>query len=155
MATPFLSHRQVYRVARHLVAVRHTGVVIACRAALASSHTNYAFAYAVVEQSHIELVSFVLVEETGVDEIRRLSLHGSVLLLRSFLKSHLALYQRTVERPAEVAQSDERQVFPYIQLHTIVGCALGVLVRVDKVRTSRHGVGPLYWRVKVFVESRE
>ena len=55
MFAEFLSQREIDGVARHLVAVRHSGIgVIAC-APLASAHTDDSLAYAVVEQGDIHL----------------------------------------------------------------------------------------------------
>ena len=81
MAAPLLAYGEVDGVARHLVAVRNTGVVVACRAALTTAYADDALAYAVVEQGYVELKGGVLVEDAGVDEIWRLALHGAVLLL--------------------------------------------------------------------------
>ena len=81
VAAPLLAYREVDGVAWHLVAVRHTCVVVACRAALAAAYTDDALAYAVVEKGYVELHGLVLVEQTGVDKVRRLALHWSVFFL--------------------------------------------------------------------------
>ena len=128
VAAKLLGKREVDGVARHLVAVGHSCIGVVARASFASSHTDDSFSYAVVEQGNVHLEWLVLIEESGVDEVGRLSLHGSVLLFGSFLKLHLALDQGSIERPAEVAKTYEVETLADIQLYSVVVGTLGVLV---------------------------
>ena len=152
MVAEFLSQREIDGVAGHLVAVRHSGIgVIAC-ASLASAHTDDSLAYAVVEQGDIHLQRLVLIEDAGVDEVWRLTLHRSVFFFRTLFKLNLALDEGTVKRPAEILQSYESEILSDIQLHTIIVGTLCILIRINQVCAACHRVGPLDRRIEVLVE---
>ena len=88
---------QVEHVSRHLIAVGHPGIFVAACSSLAATHTDDALANTVVEQTDIELLLLVFVEQSCIDQVRTLSLHGAVLLLGSLGKLHTAVYQCAVE----------------------------------------------------------
>ena len=95
---------------------------------------------------------FVFIEESGVYQIRRLSLHWSVFVARTFWEVHPRVDERTVEREREVSQSYEGEVFAYVEFQSDVVGTLGVFIRVDEACSSCHGVGPLYGAVESLVE---
>ena len=75
-----LRDTQVDHVSRHLIAIRHTGIVLAAGASLATTYTDDTFTDAVIEQGDVQLGCLVLIEESGVDQVGRLSLHRAVLV---------------------------------------------------------------------------
>ena len=123
------------------------------RGAEAAAHADQSLADAVVQDGGAPIV--VVVEQAYIHEVGRLSLHGAVFLARTCGEGHLALDERAVEHEREVLQAHEVQTLPHVQLDAVTVGALGIAVGVDQVRTTRHCVGPLDGRVKVFVESGE
>ncbi len=95
----------------------------------------------------------MLVEEARVDEVRRLALHGAVLLAAAFLEVDFRVNPAAVERPAEVLQADGVEVLADVDFDAHVAGRLGVLVAIGEVGAALHGVGPLDRILEVLVES--
>ena len=118
--TKALAGRQVEGVARHLVAVRHPDVSRSVAATRGASHAHDALANAVVEQVDRELQWLIVVEDSRIDQIGRLSLHGAIVLIATRGKPHTAMNERPVETPGEVFQSDEAELLAYVELQPVI-----------------------------------
>ena len=153
MAAKLLGEGQVDDITGHLVRVGHAGIVFTSRRPFAAAHTDDAFSDTVVEQRGIDLPGIVFIEESCVDEIGRLSLHGAVLVARTGGEVDARVDERSVEGEREVGQTDKGEVFADIEFHTEVVGTLCILVGVDKTRSSGHGIGPFDGVLKTLVES--
>ncbi len=83
-----LACRQVKCIARHLITVRHSDVFISLTATHRTTHANNTLTDTVIEKVDVKLCTLILIEETGVDKVRRLALHRTVIVDRAFIKFH-------------------------------------------------------------------
>ncbi len=137
----------------HLVGVGYGDGIIAARESDAPPDTNEAFADAVVEDGATPASAPVGVEEPRVDEVRRLSLHGSCRLAGTLGKEDTAAYECAVEGELEPAHAHERQVFAEVEFQAVGVGSVGVLVTIGEVGASGNGVCPLDRVAEMLVES--
>ena len=124
-----LADRQIERVARHLVHVRDIAVERVASARADPADADDSFADAVVENAGREADPAVLVKQSGVDQIGRLSLHRPVVFAALLAEQNLAFDPSGVQRQHEIVHADERKAFPEIDLDAVVAGRAGVLER--------------------------
>lgn len=95
------------------------------------------------------------VEEPRVDEVRRLSLHGSCRLAGTLGKEDTAAYECAVEGELKTTHTHEGEVLAEVEFQAVGVSAVGILITVGKVCASGNGVGPLDRAAEVLVESSE
>ena len=148
-----LGEVEVERVVGHLVGVGYgDGIIAACESD-AAPDTDEAFADTVVEDGATPAGALVGVEETRVDEVWRLSLHGAGGLAGALGELHAALDKRTVERELEAAHTHESEVFAEVEFQPVGVGTVGVLVTIGEVGAAGYGVRPLDRVAEMLVES--
>ena len=144
---------EVEGVVGHLVGVGYgDGIVAACESD-AAPDTDETFADTVVEDGATPAGALVGVEETRIDEVGRLSLHGAGGLAGALGELHAALDKRTVERKLEAAHTHESEVFAEVEFQPVGVGTVGVLVTVGEVGAACNGVRPLDRVAEMLVES--
>ena len=101
------------------------------------------------------VVEVVGVEEPRVDEVGRLSLHGSRQFARAFWEEHAATDKGTVEGELEAAHAHETEVFAQVYLCAVTESAVGVLVGIGQVGAARYGIGPFDGVAEMLVEQSD
>ena len=124
-----LADRQLERVARLLVHVRGIAVERVASARADPADADDSFADAVVENAGREADPAVLVKQSGVDQIGRLSLHRPVVFAAVLAEQNLAFDPSGVQRQHEIVHADERKAFPEIDLDAVEADRAGVLGR--------------------------
>lgn len=67
------------------------------RTAVAVAYTDDTFSDTVVEYGGVPSLIRIVIEETRVDEVRRLPLHGTVYIIATFFKLYFALDPCAIE----------------------------------------------------------
>lgn len=146
---------EVEGVVWHLVGVRYGDGIVAAHESDTAPNTDKAFSDAVVEDGATPSSALVGVEDPRVDEVRRLSLHGSCRLAGTLGKEDTAAYECAVEGELEPAHAHERQVFAEVEFQSVGVGAVGVLVTIGEVGAAGNGVCPLDRAAEMLVESSE
>lgn len=144
---------EVEGVVWHLVGVGYGDGIVAAHESDTAPYTDKAFSDAVVEDGATPSGALVGVEDPRVDEVRRLSLHGSCRLAGTLGKEDTAAYECAVEGELEPAHAHERQIFAEVEFQAVGVGAVGVLVTIGEVGAAGNGVCPLDRAAEMLVES--
>src|SRR3712207_395964 len=152
MTAEAFRYAEVDHVAVHFVRVGDVYRIFSAHCSHRAPYADNPFPYPVIEQAEVDLRLWMLIEQSGVDEVRRLPLHGSVSLLCAIIEVDSTFNQCSVEGACKVPESDKSKVFPYIHFHTQAISALGVVERIYRSFAACHCVSPLDGRIEMFVK---
>ena len=145
LANAFLeAERQI--VARHLVNVRD----ILIRVLEHLAHRQDAAAVTPVHQA--QHPALVLVEQTGIDQVRRLPLHGAVAVEVLVPETHLAVNPSRVHHQGEVLELHEVEALSQFQFHAGGIGEVGILEGVNRVPARGADIGNLDRIAEMLVE---